>query len=180
MDLNPLKRKILETLWREAKPLKPKEIAQKTGLEFPSCMMHLIGLKRLKHVYTPQKGYYTITNHGKQALGFPKINAKKALEILSPVPTEKAFYFYTGIGKYLGLYATSLQDFCDKIQTINIESLNFHVPRRDFELWLEGLGDIELAKKVSLIREEGVNGEELRKRLYETVKTRCEELKNLG
>jgi hypothetical protein len=180
MELNPIKKKILETLWQEGRPLKPKEIAQKTGLEFPSCMMHLIGLKKLKHVYTPEKGCYTITNHGKQALGFPKINTKKASEILSPVSSEKAFYFYAGIGKYLGLCATSLPDFCDKIQTVNIESVKFHVSRKDFEFWLEGLGDLELAKRLSLIREEGVEGEELRKRIYETVKSRCEELRNLA
>lgn len=180
MDLNPTKKKILEILWQAGRPLKPKEVAKKASLEFPPCMMHLVGLKKSKHVSSPEKGYYTITNHGRQALGFPKMNAKKATELLSPVPLEKAFYFYTGIGKYSGAYATSLPDFCDKIQTINIESIKFHVPRKDFEFWLEGLGDLELAKKISLIREEGVIGEDLRKRIHEIANSRCEELKNLA
>jgi hypothetical protein len=39
-----------------------------------------------------------------------------------------------------------------------------------------GLGDIELARKALLIKEQKVTGEELRRRLYEIVKGRCEEL----
>jgi hypothetical protein len=54
--------------------------------------------------------------------------------------------------------------------------VEFHVNRGDFEAWFMGLGDIELARKTLLIKEQKIFGEEMRKKLYEVVKNRCEEL----
>lgn len=71
------------------------------------------------------------------------------------MPAEKAFYFYADVGKPLGVYAVSLGD---------------------FEVWFVGLDDAELAKKTALIRERKMFGEELRGKLYEVVKSHCEEL----
>jgi hypothetical protein len=56
-----------------------------------------------------------------------------AQKIVSPVPVERAFHFFTGIGNYAGVSATSLQDFCEKIQAINKQSIKFHLSRGDFE-----------------------------------------------
>jgi len=70
----------------------------------------------------------------------------------------------------------SLGDFCEKIQKIDIGSIEFHLNRGDFEAWFTGLGDAELAKKTALIRERKMSGEELRSKLYQVVKSRCEEL----
>jgi ribosome biogenesis GTPase A len=83
------------------------------------------------------------------------------------------------VGGSLGIEANSLQDFCDKIQKIDLKALEFHMPRKDFENWLQHLGDAELAKKMTVIREQGASGEELRKKVYEATKSRCEELKKL-
>jgi DNA-binding PadR family transcriptional regulator len=142
-------------------------------------MGYLLGLIKAKHVSVPQKHYYAITNLGKQALGFQKFDKKVALSILNPVPLEKAFHFHTGINQYLGVYANSLNDFCDKIQKIDLKSIEFHLQRKDFELWLRSLGDLELAKRMELIRGMNLSGEKLRKKVYETVKSRCEELAEL-
>ena len=49
---------------------------------------------------------------------------------------EKAFYFSTNVGKYSGKYASSLVDFSAKLRTINIESVDFHFSRQDFEKWI--------------------------------------------
>ena len=95
------------------------------------------------------------------------------------MPFEKAFHFHTAINQYLGVCANSLNDFCDKIQKIDSKSIEFHFPRRDIELWLRGLGDPELAKRMELIRGMGLSGENLRERVYETVKFRYEELAEL-
>jgi hypothetical protein len=54
--------------------------------------------------------------------------------------------------------------------------LEFHLNRGDFEAWFMGLGDVELARKTLLLKEQKIFGEEIRKRLYEIVKNRCEEL----
>jgi hypothetical protein len=76
----------------------------------------------------------------------------------------------------LNTYAASLGDFCDKIQNIDTSAIEFHINRGDFEAWFTGLGDAELARKTLLVREQKMLGEELRKKLSEIVKKRCEEL----
>ena len=62
---------------------------------------------------------------------------------------------------------------------VDIRSVEFHTLRRDFENWFRGLGDLELAKKMEFIREEGIADEELRREICETVRKRCEELEGL-
>lgn len=176
MSLSPVKRLVLETMWILDKPAKAKEIAEEIGLGFPSVMMHIIGLMRMGYVKAPQKGQYVITEKGKRALGFPVIDREKAEEILAPLPKEKFFSFYVDIGKPLGIYATSLQDFCDKVLKVDADSVEFHVNRGDFEAWFNCLGDLELARKILLLKERKASKEELRKVIYETVKNRCAEL----
>jgi DNA-binding transcriptional ArsR family regulator len=179
VSLSPVKRLVLETIWMLNKPVKPVEVAEEVGLSFPTVMMHVVGLTRMGYVKAVEKGYYTITDKGREALGLPMINGEKARQILSYVPAEKAFYFYTDIGKPLGIFASSLSDFCEKIQKIDNVSIEFHLYRGDFEAWFNGIGDVELARKTALLRERKLSGEELRKKLYEIVKNRCEELAKL-
>ena len=176
MSVSPVKRLVLETMWLIAKPAKATEIAKESGLGFPQVMMHIIGLTRMGYAKQHEKGYYAITEEGKKALGFPEIDKEKASEILAYLPMEKSFHFYADIGKRLNIYAASLQDFYDKILKVDISSIEFHINRGDFEAWFTGLGDIELARKTLLIKEQKLLGEDLRKRLYEIVKNRCEEL----
>lgn len=179
MSLKLQKRQILEALWSSNKPMKPATLAKELNMEFPSCMMHLLGLMKKGYVYCPEKGVYAITEEGKQALGLPKLEKAFALRLLTPSPLEKAFHFYVGIGQYLGEYATNLPEFCEKIQKIEARSIEFHMLRKDFENWFLGLGDLELAKRLATIRELGLVGEELRKAVYENVKSRCDELLSL-
>jgi len=180
MSISQIKRKILEKLWIAGKPVKLQDIAEKTGLNISSSMMHLLGLRKAGHISTPEKGYYAITKTGKEAIGLLGLTKEKALHILRELPKEEAFHFYTGIDQYVGVYANSLNDFCDKIQTVNVKSIEFHAPRRDFELWLDSLGDLELAKRMGIIRRASLSGENLRKKVYESVKSRCEELADLS
>ena len=176
MSVSQAKKKILEILWEDGKPLKSREVAKQMKLSIPSSTMHLLGLRKAGYVSTPEKGYYAITNLGKEIIGMPRIGKERALDILRAVPLEKAFHFYTETDRYTGVYANSLNDLCSKIQTIDIRSVEFHVPRGDLEFWFPDLGDLELAKRMSLIRGTGLSGEDLRKKVYETVKSRCEEL----
>ncbi len=176
MSVGRDKKKILEILWEAGKPLKSREVAKQMKLSIPSSTMHLLRLRRAGYVSTPEKGYYAITNLGKEMIGIPSIDKERALDILRTVPLEKAFHFYTETNRYTGVYANSLNDLCNKVQTIDIRSVEFHVPRGDLEFWFHDLGDLELAKRVSLIKGTGLSGEDLRKKVYETVKSRCEEL----
>lgn len=176
MSLSPVKRLILETMWMLDRPAKAAEIAKEAGLSFPSAMMHIIGLTRMNFAETPEKGIYAITENGKKTLGLPEINKEKAIEILRYLPAEQSFHFYVDIGKPLNIYAASLGDFCDKILKVDLPSIEFHINRGDFEAWFAGLGDTELARKTLLVREQKIAGENLRKKLYEIVKNRCEAL----
>jgi hypothetical protein len=55
---------------------------------------------------------------------------------LKNVPREKAFYFFTSIGNYTGKSASSLKEFMEKINEVNVKSLEFHLYRGDFEKWI--------------------------------------------
>jgi hypothetical protein len=79
----------------------------------------------------------------------------------------------------MGVYARSLTDFCKKILEVNPESIEFHLLRGDFESWLQGLGDPELAERIGLIRRMELSEEKLRREVYETTKSRCDELASL-
>jgi len=179
MSISDDKRKILEVVSKAEKPMKLQDIAEKTGLNVKSSMMHLHRLRKMGYVSMPEKSMYSITPLGKQALSLPRTDKKQAENILRLVPIDKAFHFHTGVGQYLGIYATSLSDFCNKIKTVNVKSIEFHVPRRDFEAWIESLGDSELAKKIGAIRVAGLFGENLRQRTYDTVKSRFDELSQI-
>jgi hypothetical protein len=176
MSISPVKRLILETMWVLDKPAKAAEIAKDTGVGFPSVMMHIIGLTRMGYAGIPEKGVYIITEKGKKTLGLPEINKEKATGILAYLPAEKSFHFYADYGKPLDVHATGLQDFCDKIMTIDTSSIEFHTNRGDFEAWFMGLGDVELARKALLIREQKMFGDDLRRKLHDVVKNRYEEL----
>jgi len=180
MSTSQVKKRILEVVWEVGKPVKSQEVAKQMGLSIPSATMHLLWLRKAGYVSTPEKGCYAITNLGKETLGLPKLDKERALSILRSVPSEKAFHFYTEVDRYTGVSASSLNDLCNKIQTIDLRSVEFHVPRGDFKFWFHDLGDLELAKRVDLIKEAGLLGEDLRKRVYETVKSRCEELASLS
>jgi len=159
--------------------MESREMAKQMGLSIPSSTMHLLGLRRAGYVSTPEKGYYAITNLGKEVIGLPRIDKEQALDILRAVPPEKAFHFYTETDRYTGVYASSLDDFSNKIQTIDVRSIEFHVSRGDLESWFHDLGDLELARRMGLIREMRLPQESLRKAVYDAVKSRCEELANV-
>jgi hypothetical protein len=176
MDLSPVKREVLEALLLQDKLVKAAHVAKETGKDPKVVQMHLIGLTRMGYANSPEKGAYTITEKGKQALGLPEISREKALLLLAQTPHEKAFHFYAGIGKPLNLYAHDLLEFCDRIDKVGVESVEFHVARGDFEAWFLALGDPELARKTALLKERKLSGEDLRAKLGKIVENRCGEL----
>ncbi len=108
------------------------------------------------------------------------INRDFALRVLKPVSNrEKAFYFATNMGQYTEYAAFSLSDFSEKLKTINIQSVEFHCSRKDFEKWIqETIGDPELATQIKEIKE--LKGEQLRKEILQTVENRINKLANIA
>ena len=180
MDLSPVKREILEALLMQDKPEKAAQVAKEVGKEFRPVQMHLIGLTRMGYADSPEKGHFVITEKGKHALGMPEISKENAGQLLTQSPCDKAFHFYAGIGKPLNLSAHNLRDFGDKLAEVNVESVEFHLGRGDFEAWFACLGDAELARKTSSLREKKLVGEELRAKLLEIVKNRCVALSKMA
>lgn len=181
MNERLLQKRVLETLWKAGKPLKPQEIAAETGLGFSPLMTHLQSLVKIGYVSTPKRGFYAITEHGRETVSITEADRERAPVTLGSVSSEKAFRFYKGINESLGVYAISLNDFRKKINAVDVGSIEFHLFRRDFESWIrEGLGDPELANRIGLVRTMGLSGEQLRKRLYATVESRCKELEDLA
>jgi hypothetical protein len=101
-----------------------------------------------------------------------------AHKILKKVLREKAFYFFSSIGNYIGESASSLEEFVGKIREVNPKSIEFHLYRGDFEKWVdEVLEDVRLAEKITELRNQKLVGENLQDQLYQTVLKRYSELK---
>lgn len=101
-------------------------------------------------------------------------------KVLRKVTEREGFHFYLGIGQPTGETAVSLADFLEKLENVNVQSVNFHYPRKDFEKWvLEVIGDTELASKLSMISRmhTGIKGEALRNQILRIVKVRLSEIK---
>ena len=91
---------------------------------------------------------------------------------LPTLPFESGFQFYTAIGNYTGITATNLNEFAAILQTIPLESINFHFQRKDFQQWLKDtVKDTELAEQMNNIKQ-GLSAEDLRKEILSIVKTR--------
>ena len=104
------------------------------------------------------------------------IEKQKNLNLLNTVPIENGFHFFTELGKFTGITATSTMEFAEKIQTIPIQSVTFHFQRQDFQKWLKNtIGDEKLATRINQIKA-GVQDENLRKALSTTVQNRITEL----
>jgi len=97
--------------------------------------------------------------------------------ILRTVPNNEGFHFFRAPGDSTGKIATSLADFVEKLRTVDVRSVNFHFPRRDFEKWLRDvIGDAELSRRIGRIRKE-THGEKLRSEIIQAVKGRLDEFK---
>jgi hypothetical protein len=101
-------------------------------------------------------------------------------KILRSVPEQEGFHFYLAIGEPTGETAFSLTDFVEKMEAVDVRSVNFHYARKDFEKWIrEVFGDVELSLRLGRIGRIrlGIQGEALRNEIIRIVKMRLSELK---
>ena len=98
-------------------------------------------------------------------------------EFLRSVPREKAFYFFTSIGNYTGENAASLKEFMEKVNTVSMKSLEFHLSRGDFEKWVNDvLEDKKLAVDIERLQRSNLIGDSLRSQLFSAIARRYKEL----
>jgi hypothetical protein len=91
---------------------------------------------------------------------------------IQTVDYEKGFHFFNGSGNYEGETATSLVTFEFILESINVESIRYHMGRGDFQKWIsEVLCDDALAEKIDNIQT-NVSDNELRSELINTVNGR--------
>lgn len=108
------------------------------------------------------------------------LNKEAGSKILRNVRESEGFHFYLAIGEPTGETAVSLEDFVGKLAAVEVQSVNFHYKRQDFQKWIrEVLGDAELALRLKRIGRIGlsIRGEALRSEILRTVKGRLNELK---
>jgi predicted lactoylglutathione lyase len=104
-----------------------------------------------------------------------EVNAE-TVKILRTVGDNEAFNFYEAIGKPTGETARNLTDFLEKVKSVKLESLVFHLQRNDFQNWIEKtLGDSKLAGKLRMISSS--NRDDVRMNIHRTVENRIKELR---
>lgn len=107
------------------------------------------------------------------------ISDSKIVKILSTVPHNKEFHFFTDLGHDTGEFASSLEMFAQKLEKINVDSVKFHFQRKDFQNWIQTtVGDGVLAERINHLSGQHPV-ENLRRELVETVQKRISELRVL-
>ncbi len=113
----------------------------------------------------------------KKRVSEPILSREKVLSILSDLPIDKAFRFYTDYDQYTGRYARNLEEFSESIREVDSRSIRFHIRRRDFQAWIRSINDPDLASQIDSLTGLEPSDEVLKKRLNEIVKARIEILR---
>jgi hypothetical protein len=158
----------------------PENLARELGDPYTAqdLSVYLKSLEEKNLLKKPQENpsAYELAPLGLIAIGVLPESAKK---IYSPVPHEKCFYFYTGIGpdKFTKMSACSLSDFKEKTKKVDTKSLEFHVQRGDIAKWFSDvLGDQELTREFERLKTSNLYGEILRTRITRLMDARIERL----
>jgi hypothetical protein len=107
------------------------------------------------------------------------ISESKIRKILSTVPHDKGFYFFTDIDRNTGETDNSLETFGQKLEIINDDYVMFHFQRNDFQNWIKTtVGDNVLAERINHISRQ-LPVEDLRNELVKTVQKRISQLRLL-
>jgi hypothetical protein len=171
--------KILKAIYGMEKAT-PEELAKKLGEPYTvsdlTAYLNRLEMENLLEKILEEPLTYKLSGLGLIAVG---ALPEKARRVFLLVPPDKSFFFYTGVGpeNFTGIIARSLSDFREKVKTVDVRSLEFHIPRRDIERWVRDvLEDEELAERIEQIRQLKLEGEPLRNRILNTVDFRIKEL----
>ena len=98
------------------------------------------------------------------------VEAGSTIDGIVAVPRDKSFYFDTGLGQYSGILASSVDEFLGALKVVPLESLEYHIGRRDFEKWTKDvLGSVLLADNIRTLRRSQFKGEDLRLQIVSVV-----------
>lgn len=137
------------------------EFAKKTNLTPDQIVTHMQQLAK-KGLLKKVGGGFAMTEKGKNVL--------KA-DVL--VPENKKFHFYVAIDHPIGVSAGTIKEFYELTSKIDSASLEFHLYRGDFENWFRTTADdTTFADKLAEMKQDSLNGEELRKTMVKAAKLR--------
>ena len=98
------------------------------------------------------------------------VKGKAVLKAFNPVPDMMGFRFYLGFDKPLDFTAWTPAEFYKIIKQVNVNSLEFHLYRGDFENWVkEACKESELAEEIGSVKAEDLKGEDLRAKLLKVL-----------
>jgi len=107
------------------------------------------------------------------------ISKSKIAKILSTVPHDKGFHFFTDLSRNTGETATSLEMFAQKLERIDADSVQFHFQRSDFQNWIQTtVGDGVLAERIDHVSGQ-LPVEDLRNELVKALQKRLSQLRIL-
>lgn len=178
--MSPDKKDVLKAFLKYENAVKPVVISKEMGKKFPSVMMHIIGLTKMQYLGSTKKGFYELTDEGKQYLKSMKVTKKLSKELLTGKFNGKAFNFYIALHEPINLKANNLQSFVSAIKNAPVGSIEFHLRRGDFTFWLQGIGDFDLADKIKLLEKFPLGGEALKQKLHVIIYNRCLELAKIA
>ncbi len=146
--------KVLKTMSEATSRMDLNMFAKKVNLNPDQAIQQIHELAKKGFLHKVGNGY-GVTEKG-----------KSALKALAPVTNGMGFHFYNGIDSSTALTALTLEEFYRFIKQVNVDSLEFHLYRGDFENWLkEACKEAELADQIGCIKAVGFTAEELRKEL---------------
>jgi hypothetical protein len=112
----------------------------------------------------------------KKAMVKNNVLDSKDSKILRTVPIAEGFHFYKGMGEPTSVIATGLSSFSMNLKSVDLNSVDFHFKRGDFEKWISNvLGDQVLSERIGRIDRE-THGNALKRKLTATVNDRILEL----
>ena len=88
---------------------------------------------------------------------------------------DHTFYFYKGLGQPLHTTAGNLAEFVEVMQGLDLDSIQFHLERGDFERWFKMLGEESLANQAGGLRGKDISSQELRTELSLMVGSRIDQ-----
>ena len=158
----------------------PWQVVQELGEPYTvqdmSAYLKLLEQEKLLNKVQESPLTYELSILGLATIG---VLPERAKNIVSSVPSNKCFFFYTGVGpdKFTKISACSLSEFREKAKKVDVKSLEFHVPRGDVQKWVkEVVGDEELAEEIERVRRLKLSGELLRNRILQVIDSRVNEL----
>ncbi len=104
---------------------------------------------------------------------------EEASKILRTVAVSKGFHFYIDYQEPTWIVATSLENFTEKLRTMDLRSVEFHFHHQDFRNWInEVVGDYALSREIGSMDKEA-HGKDLRMQLIKIFDNRIKELREI-